>query len=457
MPNLQKIKNLYHSGISLLANIRYSFPSRKMYVIGVTGTNGKTTTVALLTRILEEAGFPTASASTIRFKIRKKEWVNKTKFTTLASFDHQNFLARAVRAGCKFAVLETSSHALDQNRAWGTDYDMAVITNVTREHLDYHQSMSEYRLAKQKLFRCVALKKGKKLDKDRGILVVNFDMVEPGEFMLGKSDRIYIYKKQKPESNKGVKQLNRDKDRPQITNSSDNALKAITLLPDHIVEAKNISLGRDGSAFSVRDKEYKLKLEGDFNVENALAAIAAGLSLGISEEDIKKAVESVDQIPGRMEYVPNNKGLSIIIDYALTPDSMEKVGSLIARRAKNKLIWIFGSCGERDRGKRPIMGRIGGRYADTVIITNEDPYHEDPQAIIEEVFAGVLVSKGKVEEKNAFKIPDRKEALRRALALASRGDVILVTGKGAEENMKIEDTLIPWNDKRVIQELLAEL
>ena len=454
MPFYQRLKNIYHLGAAVLANIWYSFPTRKMYVIGVTGTNGKTTTVALIARVLEEAGYSIASASTIRFKIGKKEWVNKTKFTTLAPFALGNFLARSVKAGCQFAVLETSSHALDQNRTWGTDYDMAVITNVTREHLDYHANMPQYRAAKQKLFRAVAFKQGEKLGKPRGISIVNFDMIDPGEFMLGARDRIFIYKKEKTD-----KETDRSSGKSQavIAGSADNALKSVTLDPNNIIEAKNILLDKGGSKFSVRGREYTLALPGEFNIENAMAAIAAGSALGIDEAAIHSAIKSVDQIPGRMEYVTNNRGIKIVIDYALTPDSMEKVGSLMSKEAKKKFIWIFGSCGERDRGKRPIMGRIGARYADTVIITNEDPYHEDPAVIIEEVFRGVVEEENKISGSTALKIPDRRDAIKHALELASAGDIVLITGKGAEENMKIGDELISWNDKQVVEELLAEL
>ncbi len=208
-------------------------------------------------------------------------------------------------------------------------------------------------------------------------------------------------------------------------------------------------------------EEYELKLPGLFNIENALAAICVGKILRIDDKIIKKALASIKRVSGRMDKVFNDKGIEIIIDYALTPDSMEKVGQLLrgdiikSEGSHSRLYWVFGSCGQRDRGKRPIMGEIVAKYADAVIITNEDPYHEDPQQIIDEVFEGVI-SGGKIEGQNAFRIMDRREAIKKALDSAQEGDTVLITGKGAEENMKIGNKLIEWNDKKVVEELLGE-
>ncbi|HAT74464.1 MAG TPA: UDP-N-acetylmuramoyl-L-alanyl-D-glutamate--2,6-diaminopimelate ligase, partial [Candidatus Moranbacteria bacterium] len=188
-------------------------------------------------------------------------------------------------------------------------------------------------------------------------------------------------------------------------------------------------------------------------------AVCVGLSQDISLEICAKALEKIKVVPGRMDEVENNLGVKIIIDYALTPDSMEKLGALILglKNQKNKLIWVFGSCGERDRGKRPIMGEIASRYADCIIITNEDPYGEDPQEIIDAVFDGVIKNKKLEENKNCWRIFDRHEAIAKALKLARKGDIILVTGKGAEETMAIGDKRIDWNDKKVILEELEKI
>jgi UDP-N-acetylmuramoyl-L-alanyl-D-glutamate--2,6-diaminopimelate ligase len=221
-----------------------------------------------------------------------------------------------------------------------------------------------------------------------------------------------------------------------------------------IINAKNIKLGIDGSGFEIDRHKFKLNLPGLFNMENALAATCVGISEGIELGVIKKALEKITKVSGRMDEVKNKLGLKIIIDYAVTPDSLEKLGALISQQKtpKQSLIWVFGSCGERDRGKRPLMGEIVAKYADYAIVTNEDPYGEDPQIIIDAVFAGVLKKKKLEENKNCWKILDRREAIGAALKIAKAGDIILVTGKGAEETMAVGKKRISWNDKKVILE-----
>lgn len=463
MVTVQGIKNYFHFLEAFFANLYFGFPSRKLFVIGVTGTNGKTTVVQMIAKILEEAGYKVGISSTINFGIGEKKWVNKTKFTSVSSWAQQKFLTRCLKARLEFVITEVSSHALDQNRTWGTDYDIGVITNVTREHLDYHKKIKEYRRTKRKLFeylerKKVAMKNGRKT----GFSVVNLDMQNPQEFMLGDWKKVYGY---------------------QIKEAKDDSNLSRKI--GQLVQAEEVRADLSGSQFKVFETEFNLKLPGVFNVENALAAICVGRILGIDNDKMKKALGSIKGIPGRMEQVPNNKGINIIIDYALTPDSMEKVGKLmreslssfgeagsLGNNTPSRLIWVFGSCGQRDRGKRPIMGEIVAKYANLVIVTNEDPYHEDPQQIINEVFDGVVggknnsaepanangddeVKMSKTEGKNAFKITDRREAIEKAIKEARTGDVVLITGKGAEENMKIGNKLVPWNDKRVVKEVLG--
>lgn len=220
--------------------------------------------------------------------------------------------------------------------------------------------------------------------------------------------------------------------------------------------AENIILGIDGSSYQIQNTKYQLQLPGLFNVENALAATAVGISEGIGLGIIKTALEKIKKVPGRMDEVENKLGVKIIIDYALTPDSMEKLGMLISEQKKpaQSLVWVFGSCGERDRGKRPMMGEIVSRYADYVIVTNEDPYGEDPMQIVDEVASGV---QNKKEGENFWRILDRREAITKALKLVKSGDIILVTGKGAEEIMLIGDKRLPWNDRKVIEEELEKM
>ncbi len=423
----QKLKNYYHLCQAVAANFWYGFPSKKIKVIGVTGTNGKTTTVQIITKILEEAGFKVAMASTINFKLNGKEEVNKTKFTTLSAFAVQKFIMDAVLGGHDFVVLETSSHSLDQYRVWGVEYDTAVITNVTREHLDYHKTIEEYRCAKLKLFKKVKN------------IIVNLDMEKPEEFLGMEAENKYGYSVKFSISNFQFS------NNIQIPNSK---LKTVF--------AENIELGIDGSSYRLQATNYKLKLPGKFNIENALAATCVGMIYDVSEEIILRALEKIKGVLGRMEYVETDKGLNIIIDYAVTPDSLEKLYELIENinTQNKKVIAVFGSCGERDRGKRPIMGEIVSRSADYVIITNEDPYGEDPVQIMNELESGI---KNHELGKTYFKIIDRRGAIKKALQIARSGDFVVVTGKGAEETMAVSATKrIPWNDKKIIQEILRE-
>jgi UDP-N-acetylmuramoyl-L-alanyl-D-glutamate--2,6-diaminopimelate ligase len=425
----QRLKNIYHLGQAGLANSIHGFPSKKIKIIGVTGTNGKTTTCQMIAKILEENGSKVAMISTINFKLGEKEWVNKTKFTTLSSFQVQKFIKEAVENECNYLVLEVSSHSLDQYRVAGIKFHTAVITNITREHLDYHRTMTEYRLAKIKLFEEVKT------------AIVNLDMENPEEFLefgeekYGYSTKISNF--QFPISNKNP--------------NKNNKIEKII--------AEDIELGAESTKYKVRSIDFILNIPGLFNVENALAATCVGMAENISLEKIKTALEKIKVVPGRLERVLNNRGIEIIVDYAVTPDSLEKLYAYIetVKKENSKIISVFGVCGERDRGKRPIMGEIVGKCADYIIVTNEDPYHEDPERIIDEVFSGVVSINGdknrmnhKEEKINCWRIMDRREAIKKALQLAKPGDIIVVTGKGAEEIMAIGKERIPWNDKKVI-------
>ncbi|MCX6762803.1 MAG: UDP-N-acetylmuramoyl-L-alanyl-D-glutamate--2,6-diaminopimelate ligase [Candidatus Moranbacteria bacterium] len=421
----QSIKNIYHLLQAVFANIRFGFSSKKLKIIGVTGTNGKTTTVQMIAKILEEANFKVAVASTINFKLAKKEWVNKSKFTTLSSWALQKFLREAVAAGCEYAVLEVSSHSLDQNRVWGTDFDVVVITNVTREHLDYHETMEEYAKAKERLLEMVSKNR-------KGASVVNLNTKFAENFLKYTADKKYGY---------------------FLESQNPNCILGNGI---QLEIARDIKLSIGGSVFSLNGEKFKLNIPGEFNIENALAATCVGLSQNIPLEKNSAALGKIKGVPGRMERIENDRGIEIIVDYAVTPDSLEKLYGYISKIKKenSKVIAVFGSCGERDRGKRPIMGEIVAKRADFAIVTNEDPYHEDPQQIIDEVFAGV--KKRKRENENTWRILDRREAIKKALQIAKPGDILVVTGKGAEEVMAVGDKRIPWNDPRVIREVLRE-
>lgn len=408
----QSLKNYYHLAQAVVACMYFGFPAKRLRVIGVTGTNGKTTTTQFVTHILEKAKKGVAMASTINFQIGEKKWTNASKFTTLSPWKLQKFLREAADAGCEYAVIETSSHALDQRRVWGIPYEIAVMTNVTREHLDYHRTMAAYRQAKRRIFEQARM------------AVINLDMENPEEYL-----------------------------------SANNFAKKVTYgIRETMADLQAVDIRETlaGSIFRIRGIECLLRLPGRYNIENALAALGTAELLGIDPELAVRALGEIDGVPGRMESVPNGRGISVIIDYAVTPDSLEKLYMLITsmRPSGRRIIAVFGACGERDRGKRPIMGAIVSAQADIVILTNEDPYHEDPERILDEIEQGIV---GKEKEKDWFRIFDRREAIARALVLAESGDIVVVTGKGAEETMAIGDARLPWSERRVIEEELARL
>jgi UDP-N-acetylmuramyl-tripeptide synthetase len=284
------------------------------------------------------------------------------------------------------------------------------MTNVTREHLDYHKTMDEYRKAKCRLFHLAKQ------------AVVNLDMEDSHYFCVDEKKRAILY-----------------------STKNQNA---------HLL-AEHIELDFNGTEFSVGDIRFHLHLPGLFNIENALAALGVAQLLNIDFSVASEALTSVTNVPGRMELVPNTKNADIIIDYAVTPDAFEKLyeSVLPLKIPGTKIIHVFGACGERDRGKRPQMGEIASSYADIIILTNEDPYYEDPEQIIDDIEKGVT----KKKEKDYFRIFDRREAIHKALELSEIGDIVLVTGKGAEEMMAMKEKRLPWNERMVIEEELQTL
>jgi UDP-N-acetylmuramoyl-L-alanyl-D-glutamate--2,6-diaminopimelate ligase len=377
----------------------------------------------MVAKILEEAGKKVAVASTINFRINEVEEKNLSHYTTESSFAVQKFIRKAVCAECEYLVLETSSHSLDQYRVWGVKYHTAVITNVTREHLDYHKTMEKYRKAKRKLFGNVE------------VAVVNLNMEKPEEYLNCKSKLKFGF---------------------TTLMINDNPPAGGPMTNIQIVKADNIELGIQDTRYKIQDASFTLHLPGLFNVENALAATCVGLSENINLETMSKALEKIKGISGRLEHVKNDRGLNIIVDFALTPNALEKLYELLysTKKENSKIIAVFGSCGERDRGKRPIMGEIVSKYADFMIITNDEPYHEDPNQIIDEIIGGI---KNKKEGENFWKITDRRQAIKKALEIGFSGDIVVVTGMGNFETMVVGDEKIPWNDRNVIKEELAKI
>jgi UDP-N-acetylmuramoyl-L-alanyl-D-glutamate--2,6-diaminopimelate ligase len=446
----------YHWLLSTIACLWYRFPSNKLIVIGVTGTNGKSTTVNLIVKILEEAGFKTGLCSGINFKIGEEEWENKTRMTMPGRFILQKMLRKMVKVNCKYAVIEVTSEGLKQNRGLGINFDVAVFTNLQPEHIEAHGGFEKYKQAKAKLFQ--SLENSKKiypikfckaeiplkikLFNRKKIIISNLDDDYGEYFLKFKADEKYGYRC--PMSN--IKYSSRAKSMDQMLNTEYK-----------IVDAKNIELNLSGTSFTVDNIYFHLNLLGKFNVYNALVGICLGLSQGINLEIIKKALEKIKGIPGRMERINEGQNFTVIVDYAHTPDAFELVYQTIQTiyPKESKIISVFGSTGgTRDKRKRPILGFIASKYSDFIILTNEDPYDTPPKEIIKDITKGFVKEK-MILEKNYWEILDRKEAIEKAVSLAQKNDIILILGKGCESCIKIaKNKKIPWDDRKAAREAL---
>ncbi len=384
----QFLIKIYHYKLAFLGALLYGFPSKKLIIIGVTGTSGKSTTVDFITRILEEAGNKVASTSSIRFKVAEKEWKNKLKMTMPGRFIIQKLLRQAVSAGCKYAVLEVTSEGIKQFRHKFINFDTAVFLNLTPEHIDAHGSFENYRNAKLKLFQAT-----------KNTHIINAD---------DKNAKYFL----------------------------------------DITAKKVITFGLTHGDISFKNFPFTLNMLGEFNKYNALAAIAASQAYGITFEVARRAVQKATGLPGRLEVVAREPNL-VVVDYAFTPEQLEASYASVKNFSENKnLVCVLGACGGgRDKWKRPVLGKIAGQNCREIIITNEDPYDEDPWEIMEQVAEGI---EGWKDEYHL--ILDRREAIKKAIALAMPNDAIVITGKGAEPLMCLADgKKIQWDDREVVK------
>ena len=427
-PLFDLLSPVYHFSLALLANLIYGFPGRKIKVVGVTGTNGKTTVANMSVKILEEAGYKVGLSSTTDFQIGGKKWKNLIDKTMAGRFATIKLISQMAKAGCDWAVLEVPSHAISQFRVWGVPFDAAVFTNLTHDHLDYHKTFQNYRAVKGKLFEGLGKSVKKGIPK---ISVVNADDPESSYFLDFPADLKYAY---------GTSPV------------------AFGNSPVKFVFGANINASESGTKFTLltpeeREIKISLKLLGNFNVQNALAAASFGLALGISGAKIKKALEGVLEISGRLHKIETEKGFDVIIDYAHSPDALKSVYETLCQLYSGRLIGVYGATGDRDKTKRPVLGQIGGALLDLVIITDEEPGFEDPEAIISEISPGVQ-EVGKIEGENFWKIKERSEAIRFALSKAEPGDVVIITGIGHQKFRNVRGKQVPWDEEKIISNYL---
>jgi UDP-N-acetylmuramoyl-L-alanyl-D-glutamate--2,6-diaminopimelate ligase len=397
--------------LAQLSCVLYGNPSKKLQIAGITGTNGKTTTAYMLRNMLLDHGSKPGLIGTVEYEIGAR--IIPARRTTPEAPLLQSMLAQMVIAGCKSAVMEVSSHALDQKRVFGIDYDVAVFTNLTRDHLDYHKTMEKYFEAKSLLF----LELGK-LEKC-ATAIINVD--DPWGLKL-----------------------------------SGMSIKADVLSyglgSNAMVRAQDIQLQHEGSTFRAitpwGGAEIRTRMMGRFNVYNALAAIAAGGALGIKLDTMIRQLSEMVCVTGRLEEIPTGKGFQVFVDYAHTDDALENVLKTLQEITPKRLLLVFGCGGNRDKTKRPLMGKVASRLADYSIITSDNPRNEDPAQIIREIKEGFGDSTG-------FEVcEDRAEAIGRVVGMAKQGDVVLIAGKGHENFQEIANTTIAFDDRQVVKRYL---
>jgi UDP-N-acetylmuramoyl-L-alanyl-D-glutamate--2,6-diaminopimelate ligase len=414
----KKIEPTGHLVESVLMNIRYGFPGRKLRIIGVTGTNGKTTTSFMIYRLLHESGKKVALLTTVANGVGADITPQKEHMTTTRASILLRRLRSYAEAGAEWAVVETSSHALAQNRVWGLPYEIAVMTNITHEHLDYHGTFKNYVEAKRRLFR-IANKNGL---------------------------RFGVINAQDPSAKKFVK---------TVANSTTYGIGTGEL------SAKKVILASDHSTYSAQIEgdsyDIRVNIPGEFNVSNSLAAIAVGRKLGLSKKQIEKGIAALEGVEGRMNIIDEGQKFKVMVDFASTPDGFEKFFASVRPLTKGKLIAVFGSAGRRDESKRPLQGQIAGKHADIVILTEEDDRDIDGNQILREIAAGAKKA-GKKEDKDLFLILNREEAIGFAMTQASSADdVVVLLGKGHELTIERADGTYPWNEAEVARAALQAM
>ncbi len=414
-----------------LAAVFYRHPARHLLVVGVTGTDGKTTTTFLVSSVLETAGHRSGLLGTVDFKIGPRRWPNKTRQTSLEALETQAMLREMVDAGCTAAVLESSSHGLALHRLDHCEYDVAVLTNVTHEHLEFHGTVEAYRLAKARLFEMLA--EAEKVGPEgqrrpgRGIGVVNLDSPHAPLYLERTPGPCWTFALE-----------------------SDAAM----------VRAREVRPAPDGVSFIAQtplgEAPVHLHLPGTFNVANALAAVCVGLALGAGLATVVRGLEAVEGVRGRMQRIDQGQPFTVLVDYAHTPGSFETVMGLLRPVVQGRMFAVFGSAGERDREKRPMQGEVAGRYCEFVVLSDEDPRLEDREAILDEIAEG-LERAGRRRGHDYLCIPDRREAIRAAFERARPGDLVLLLGKGHEGCIFYADHLLEWDEAAVAREVLSEL
>ena len=411
IPNYNNLVIPYHKLKAMMMAHKYKFPGKRMRVIGVTGTNGKTSTCFMIWKMLNTAGYKTGLMTTVAWGVDKLE--EQIEHMTTVDTETLNYrMQKIAESGAEFLILEITSHALAQNRIFGVPIEIAVMTNVTHEHLDYHKTFENYRDAKRKLFK----------------------MAKYG--VINEDDKSWSY----------------------FANDVDDYITYG--INSGILRAEKVGLSAEGVNYEVGGANEKIKIRthipGTFTVYNSLAAVAVGLKLGLTRKQIEDGIAALASVEGRMNRVNEGQDFEVIVDYAHTPDAFLKVFESVVPGKKKRIISLFGGAGRRDETTRAERGEIGAENSDIVIITEDDSRDEDRMTIAEE-FARGAEKAGKVREKDLFVILDREEAIKKAISLARKDDIVLVLGKGHEKTILRAEGAVPFEDLKVVRKVLKKL
>jgi len=421
IPERSPIRLLWHRSKTLCAALMYGFPARKLTVVGVTGTDGKTTNVGMVAHILQQSGIKTGALSTAFFQIGEKVTWNETQKTSPSPFIVQKFLRTLLRNKCTHAVIEYSSHGLVQGRTLFTWPAIAAITNTSAEHLDYHGSMEQYRSDKGMLFQMLG---------EKGTKVLNRNDDTFSLYQAIKSEDTVDYAAGRP------------------INATEHSLWLSDIATHPASSTATLHIGEKISV------PLSLGIPGQFNLMNALCAIGCAIAAGVTPQQSASALATFKGVPGRMEPISEGQNFSVYIDFTVTPGAYEQtLSTLRSMIAPDKRILVLtGSCGDRMKEKRPVVGKICSELADVVVVANEDPYTEDPEKIIDEVWAGIDQTKTE-----AHRIFDRREAISYLLSHAQEGDAVLLCGKGSDTMMWVKEGQVPWNEREITREILHTL
>jgi UDP-N-acetylmuramoyl-L-alanyl-D-glutamate--2,6-diaminopimelate ligase len=402
------------AALALLSAAVLGDPARSLELVGVTGTNGKTTTAYLVDSAVRAAGEKCGLVGTVEYRVGDR--VAEAVRTTPESSDLQALFRQMVDAGCRRAVLEVSSHSLALERVHGLEFSVAVFTNLTRDHLDFHGDMDRYFAAKRLLFESLL--------REDGHAIVNLDAERADELLRASRGTVWTYSLENPAAD---------------------------------LVCEELSLSLDGTRLRARTPKGPLELEtvllGRFNVQNLLAATGAALALGLPPDAVRRGIAGLRGVPGRMERIDAGQPFTVLVDYAHTDDALRNLLETVRGLKPQRVITLFGCGGDRDRTKRPLMGAVAARLSDLVVLTSDNPRSEPPEAILEEIRRGIPPARAK----DTLVLPDRREAISRALELAGPGDAVVIAGKGHEPYQVLRERSVPFDDRQVAREALSRL